>query len=221
MTNKVIVIVGAGPGLGSAVARAFGSQGYDVALVARNPEKLEALRTSLQELGITTGWSAADVTDSKALAAAVERFGGHAGHIDALHFNPSIFTPKSAAELSAEELLSDLAGGAAAILTAAQAARPFMSAGSVILATGSINADRPWTTVASLGVQKAALRNLVTALDQSLRSEGIRAASVTINGTLAEDTEFAPDRIAEVFVKLAERARTAGQDWQTVVPYPA
>src|SRR5438552_3460205 len=35
-----IAIVGAGPGMGLAIARAFGSQGFDVALLARNRAKL-------------------------------------------------------------------------------------------------------------------------------------------------------------------------------------
>lgn len=36
-------IVGAGPRLGLAIARAFGSQGFDVALISRNPERLDSL----------------------------------------------------------------------------------------------------------------------------------------------------------------------------------
>ncbi|MGF0118695.1 hypothetical protein ACQFYA_20580 [Promicromonospora sp. Marseille-Q5078] len=38
-----IAIVGAGPGMGLAIARTFGSRGFDVALIARNRAKLDAL----------------------------------------------------------------------------------------------------------------------------------------------------------------------------------
>ena len=48
-----IVIVGAGPNLGAAVARRFGREGMPVGLVARNPEKLERLAEDLAHEGIT------------------------------------------------------------------------------------------------------------------------------------------------------------------------
>lgn len=39
----VIAIVGAGPGMGLAIARTFGSRGFDVALISRNRAKLDDL----------------------------------------------------------------------------------------------------------------------------------------------------------------------------------
>ena len=43
-----IAIVGANPGLGAAVARKFGREGFAVALIARNWTKLEALEKDPQ-----------------------------------------------------------------------------------------------------------------------------------------------------------------------------
>lgn len=91
MDNKVLIVVGAGPGVGASVARRFGRAGYDVALIARSPDFLEALGTELQESGVTTGWTPVDIADAESLTAAIERFGRHLGHVDALHFNPSVF----------------------------------------------------------------------------------------------------------------------------------
>ena len=48
-----IVIVGAGPNLGAAIARRFGREGMPVGLVSRNREKLEALAEDLAQDGIT------------------------------------------------------------------------------------------------------------------------------------------------------------------------
>jgi NADP-dependent 3-hydroxy acid dehydrogenase YdfG len=219
MTNKVIVVVGAGPGLGMAVARKFGKAGYDVGLIARNEAKLTALGEALQAEGITTGWATAEVSDSAELAAAVERLAGHTSRVDTLHFNVSILREVPAAELTADQLLADLAAGTAALLTALHAARPHMSAGSVVLATGGGTADRPWAEAGSLGVQKAALRNLVTAVDAGLKPDGIRAACLTVHGTLAEGTPFAPERVADAFLELANRAGVAGDDWRPDVSF--
>ena len=219
MKNRVAVIVGAGPGLGAAVARAFGRAGYDIGLIARTAATVGGIGERLQSEGITAGWTTADVADEAQLRAAVERFGQHAGRIDVLHYNAVAFRPTPPGELTAGQLLEDLGVGAAGLLTAVAAARPLMPAGSAVLATGSGTADRPMRSAGSLGVQKAALRNLVAALDKDLRRDGIRAASVTVHGTIAEGTPFAPDLIAEVFVRLAAQAPTAGEDWQPELAY--
>ena len=219
MSNPVAVIVGAGAGLGAAVGRAFGQAAYDIALIARREATVATIGEQLQASGITVGWTTADAANPPELAAAVERFGRHAGRIDVLHYNVVAFRSAPAGPLRAEQLLDDLAAGTAGLLTAVAAARPFMSAGGAVLATGSLAADRPMRSAASLGVQKAALRNLVAALDKDLRGDGIRAASVTVNGTIAEETPFAPARIADVFVELARQASSGEGGWRTEVPY--
>lgn len=216
VSSPVIVVVGAGPGLGAAVARRFGQAGYDVALVARSADKLDALGTSLQAEGITTGWATADITDEKALTEAITGFGEHTGHIDVLHFNPSTFRHKDPLLLTPDELLDDVRLGAASLLTAVQAARPFMSHRARITATGSVAADEPWNEAASLGVQKAALRNLVRSIDATLAPDGIRAMSLTVMGTLAPNSRFSPDLVAEAL--FAAAART-DEDWQVEVPF--
>lgn len=216
MGQPLIVVIGAGPGLGAAVARRFGREGYDVGLVARTKDRLEALGNELRGSGVTTGWTAADVTDDTALREAITRLGEHTGHIDVLHFNPSAFRHKDPLQLTPDELLEDVRLGAAALLTAVQAALPFMSEDGRVTATGSMAADRPWNEAASLGVQKAALRNLVRSIDTTLRPKGIRAASLTVNGTLAPDGPFSPERVADAVYRLAT---TSGEDWQVEVPY--
>ncbi|HEU4514840.1 MAG TPA: SDR family oxidoreductase [Nocardioidaceae bacterium] len=216
MSSKVIVVVGAGPGVGASVARRFGREGYDVALVARSADRLDGLGAELQAAGVTTGWTPVDITDAAALTSAVTRFGEHAGRIDVLHFNPSAFRPADPLHLTAAELLEDLSLGVGALLTAVQAARPFMSSGARVTATGSLAADHPSPAAASLGVQKAALRNLVLSLDRTLASDGIRAMSLTVNGTLAPDTAFSPDRVADAIYTAAV---TADESWRAEVPY--
>lgn len=216
MNNRVVVIVGAGPGIGAAVARRFGQGGYDVALIARSEDKLATLGQELQSEGITVGWTAVDATDVDALTTAVARLGGHGGAIHHLHFNPSAFRLKSAIDLSVDELLSDIALGVASLLTAVRATRPFMSAGARITATGGATADRPWRDAASLGVQKAALRNLVTALDLALAPDGIRAMSLTVAGTVMSGTAFAPEQIADAIYDIGQ---TEAEFWASEIRF--
>jgi len=216
MTNPVILVVGAGPGMGASVARRFGREGYDAALVAAPPELAEETGKQLQSEGITTGWAAVDVTDDADLRAAITRFGGHADRIDVLHFNPSAFRQKDPLHLTPAELAEDVHLGVGALLTAVQAARPFMSSGGRITATGSMAADEPWHEACSLGVQKAGLRNLIRSVDTTLAPDGIHAVSVTVRGSLKKGTAFDPERIAD-FIYAA--AHQPVETWRTEVPY--
>ena len=220
MTNRMIVVVGAGPGVGGSVARRYGREGYDVALLGLGEEVLTRLGTELQDAGVTTGWTEVDVTDPVATSEAIARFAEHSGRIDVLHFNPSAYRPKDPLQLTVPELLDDVALGVGALLTAVQAARPHMTAGGRITATGSVAADRPSHEAASLGVQKAGLRNIVHSLDATLRPDGIRAVSVTVDGVLAPkdpSSPLHPDNVAEA---LYAAARQDEDRWHTEVRHP-
>jgi NAD(P)-dependent dehydrogenase (short-subunit alcohol dehydrogenase family) len=216
MANPVIVVLGAGPGVGGAVARRFGKAGYHPALISRDPAQLQELGEQLQTEGVTTGWTALDLTEPAALTEAIQRFGGHAGSIDHVHFNPSAFRHKTPLELTADELLDDVRLGIAPLLTALQAARPFMSSGARVTATGSMAADSPWNEAASLGVQKAGLRNLMKSVDTTLAPDGIRAVTVTVAGTLGVGTAFDPAFVADA-IYLA--AQTDEEFWMTEVVF--
>ncbi|MCB0895035.1 MAG: SDR family oxidoreductase [Nocardioides sp.] len=216
MSRPVVVVVGAGPGVSGSVARRFAREGYDVALLGNDEDQLLTLAAQLEALGATVGHAVADITDGDEAAAAIRRFGEHTGRIDVLHFNPSAFREKDPLELTVPELLEDVALGVGALLTAVQAARPFMSAGGRVTATGSMAADEPWHRAASLGVQKAGLRNLVRSLDATLADDDIRAVSVTVRGTLAKEGPFTPDRVADA---IWDAARQDESEWRTEVPY--
>lgn len=216
MSKPVIVVVGAGPGVSGSVARRFADEGYDVALMGADQQVLDDLVPDLEGRGATVGHTVADVTDEEAARDAVRRFGEHTGHIDVLHFNPSAFREKDPMSLTVAELLEDVALGVGALLTVVQAARPYMSTGGRISVTGSMAADDPWEGAASLGVQKAGVRNLVRSLDKTLAPDRIRAVSVTVRGSLSREGAFTPDRVADA---LWAAVRTPEAEWRSEVPY--
>ena len=91
-----------------------------------------------------------------------------------------------------------------------------MSAGGRVTVTGSMAADKPWHKAASLGVQKAGVRNLVHSLDTTLKPDGIRAVTVTVRGTLSREGAFTPDHVAEAIWAAANQDE---EFWQVEVPY--
>jgi len=214
MSKPVLVVVGAGPGVSGSVARLFAGKGYDVGLVGLDEAPMVELRDAIDGAEVRT--AVADLTDTESATHAVRSLGDHFGRIDVLHFNPSAFREKDPLELSVPELLQDVALGVGALLTAVQAARPYLSSGARITVTGSMAADQPWNRAASLGVQKAGVRNLVTSIDTTLAPDGVRAVSVTVRGALAREGAFTPDRVAEAIHAAASQDEA---DWQTEVPY--
>jgi NAD(P)-dependent dehydrogenase (short-subunit alcohol dehydrogenase family) len=216
MSNKAIVVVGAGPGVSGSVARRFARDGYDVGLVGVDAESVEILVGELRDLGVDVGTAVVDITDVPAATAALAGLAERFGRVDVLHFNPSAFREKDPLELTPADLLEDVALGVAALLTVVQAARPHLHAGSRITVTGSMAADQPWHRAASLGVQKAGVRNLVRSLDDTLKEDGIRAVSVTVRGTLSNSGPFTPDNVARAIRAAADQDEA---EWLPEVAY--
>lgn len=216
MTQPLILVLGAGPGLGLSVARRFGREGYAAALAGRSADEMQPLVDTLGAEGITGFGLGVDLTDEVAVRAAVADVGDQHGRIDVLHFNPSAYREKDPLHLTVAELFADLALGVAPLLPAVQAARPFLRPGARILVTGSAAADRPWEGAASLGVQKAGVRNLVTSLDATLKPDSIRAVCVQINGVLAQEGPFAPPAVSEALYAATVRP---DDEWTAQVGY--
>lgn len=79
LENKVIMITGAGRGIGAAAAKLFAQQGASVMLVARTESELAKVRDEITELGGKGAYVTADLSVAKnveqAVSATVERYG--------------------------------------------------------------------------------------------------------------------------------------------------
>jgi NADP-dependent 3-hydroxy acid dehydrogenase YdfG len=83
-----IVIVGAGPNLGAAVARRFGREGFAVGLISRNADKLDAMAADLANEGISAAAAPADIRDAAALSAAITSLADQLGPVEVLEYSP-------------------------------------------------------------------------------------------------------------------------------------
>jgi short-subunit dehydrogenase len=80
--GKIVVVTGASAGVGRATAREFALNGCDVALLARDPERLETAAAELRGLGVRALPIPTDVADSDAVEAAADRVEQELGPID-------------------------------------------------------------------------------------------------------------------------------------------
>ncbi|NUT38449.1 MAG: SDR family NAD(P)-dependent oxidoreductase [Thermoactinospora sp.] len=197
-----VVIIGAGPGIGQAVARRFAREGLPVALVARSQE---TLRSAVP--GALT--ATADAGDEKALTAALDTIAAEHGVPDAVVYNAAVIRPDRPADLSLDDHLGRWAvnvGGA--IVTAARLLPAMAGRGrGSFLVTGGM--PEPKAAYLSLSLGKAGIRTLVTALHEEYGPAGVHAASITVGGVVAPGTAFDPDGIAEHYWRLHLQPRAA------------
>ena len=86
---KTIAIVGAGEGLGMSIAKKFGHNGFRVALIARNEEKLNRMVIELEKLGIEATSFQADIFNKEQIEMAFTAVKERYGFIDVLEYSPT------------------------------------------------------------------------------------------------------------------------------------
>ncbi len=100
---RIVVVTGSSAGVGRATAREFARQGCDVALLARNAERLETAAQELRAMGVRALPVPTDVADAAAVEAAASRVEDELGPIDTWVnvAMATVFSPVS--KLTAEE----------------------------------------------------------------------------------------------------------------------
>lgn len=210
MAEPVCVVIGAGPGLGRAVAERFAREGYRIGLIARDARRLDEFASSLRARGTRAATASADAGDDASLRGAIKALEGELGATTALVYNAAAFTPGLPTQVSAEAVNADFRVSVTGAITAAQAVVPAMkAAGSgTILLTGGGLALHPNAQAASLSLGKTGLRSLAFMLAQELRPAGIRVSTITIAGYIQTGTHFDPLRIAEVYWQAASDGKS-------------
>ena len=198
-----LVVVGAGPGIGIAVAKRFAREGMSVGLIARSSPSVEGLPDALAVK--------ADSTDEVGLRAALDQVVEEYGVPEVVVYNAALIQPDAVGDLTARQHLDAWAVNVVGAITTAAHVVPAMverGSGSFII-TGGMPEPKPAYVSLSLG--KAGVRTLVTLLDQQYGATGIHAASVTVNGAVGPGTAWDPDEIADHYWRLHSQPRA---EWQ-------
>jgi short-subunit dehydrogenase len=204
-----LLLVGAGPGLGVAVARRFAVGGYRVTLLARSGDKLADLAGSLSDTGAEIGTIEADASDPEGLGArlAVLYRGERAPGV--IIYNAVMGAPDQLLSATVDHLRGAYAVDVISAIVVAQVAAPAMKAAGfgTMIVTGGGFADHPIPTLATVSLGKAALRSAATMLGADLEPDGIRVATLTIAGQIVAGTAFDPERIAERYWDVVQTDR--------------
>ncbi|MFE1933452.1 SDR family NAD(P)-dependent oxidoreductase [Streptomyces sp. NPDC059474] len=188
-----LAIIGAGPGLGAAVARRFGREGYDTALISRDQDRLDVLAAGLTGEGVTARGFAADVRDPKALTAALDTAATALGPIEVLQYSPvpqrEFMLP--VLDTTADGLAGPLEFSVYGPVTAVRQVLPGMRAlgrGTVLFVNGG-TAVVPHPQRAGTSIAFAAESAYGRLLHDTLAGDGIHVAQLIIPGAIVPGHE--------------------------------
>ena len=214
--DKVAVIVGAGPALGASAAMRFAREGYTVALLARNKEKLDEIQESIESKGHKALSISADVTSETELERAFKEIDAQAGSPDVLIYNAGDFRMQSVLDIEPDEFKHSWEINCMGAFLCSKLVLPAMlekNRGTIIF-TGATASLRGSAKFSRLAVGKFGLRALAQSMARELGPEGIHVSHVVIDGQIATpyylesepdrdpDTLLAPDSIAEQYWQL-------------------
>jgi NAD(P)-dependent dehydrogenase (short-subunit alcohol dehydrogenase family) len=195
-------VIGAGPGIGGAVASRFAEEGLPVALIARSTATVQAVAGTLGPHGVPVLPLTADSASETELRAALDAAIDELGVPQAVVYNAAIIQADVPGELSVQRHQEAWAVNVVGAITAAAHTAPAMArrGGGSFLVTGGMPEPDPRYTSLSLG--KAGLRALAGLLGAQYGPAGVHIATVTVAGPVAPGTAFDPDDIAEHYWQL-------------------
>jgi NADP-dependent 3-hydroxy acid dehydrogenase YdfG len=215
--SKTIAIFGAGPGFGLSVARRFGRDDFRVALVARTPDRLDALVTDLAADGIESAGFVADLGDREQVREAITAITSRFDRIDVVEYSPGGMNfgghavPALDVDLESLEFPLDLSLRTPVALIRQTLPAMIERGDGALLVTQAISAIRPMPFAANFGLAGAAMRNYVYSLNGALADKGVYAGTLTVaalierseiaqyfDSTPASQTGVAPDAVDRV-----------------------
>jgi NAD(P)-dependent dehydrogenase (short-subunit alcohol dehydrogenase family) len=184
---NTIAIFGAGPGLGLALARRFGREGYRVALVGRTPATLDRLTATLDEEGVDTARFVADLRDLDQVDAALADIRARFGSIDVVEYAPITtegFVPAADLDVAGLQHHVDLLLRTPVHLV--QRVLPDMVAAGdgAILVTHGGTAVNPAPGLSGLGPAMAATRNYLHSLHGEVAGKGVYVGTLVVNAMI-------------------------------------
>ncbi|GAA1198723.1 SDR family oxidoreductase [Prauserella alba] len=179
LAGKVVVVSGAGPGLGRAIAVRSAHAGADVALVARDGQRLGKVAAEVRELGRRVLTVPADITDDDACARIVDSTLAEFGRVDALVNNAFAMPPMTdLTEVRIDKLRAGLDVNVFAALRLTRRFAPRLApAGSVVMINSAV-LRHSRQLYGAYKMAKSALLSVSQSLASELGPSGVRVNSV-------------------------------------------
>ena len=196
--TKVVVVIGAGDSLGSAVARRFAREGYTICAARRDGDKLAPLCQEIRALGGNAFGFSLDARKEEPTVALFEKIEKEIGEIEVTVFNVGGNVMFPILETTAKKYYKVWEMGCfAGFLSGREAARWMVprNRGTIIF-TGATASMRGAAGFSAFAGAKHALRALAQSMARELGPQGIHIAHVVIDGAI--DTPWIRETFPEM-----------------------
>lgn len=203
---KVIVVTGAGGGLGRTLALQLAADGDTVVLLGRTLARLESVAAAAGENALAVE---CDVSSPASVERAFAAIAAQHPHIDVLINNAAQFEPLLIAEASDERILGTIGTNLTGPILCTRAAIPMLSRGGQIINVSSESVNLPYPHLLLYQSSKAGLERFAEGLRSELEPRGIRV-SVVRAGQMWDEEKGASDFDPAVAARFNEAAMAAG-----------
>jgi NAD(P)-dependent dehydrogenase (short-subunit alcohol dehydrogenase family) len=182
--SPTAIVTGASSGIGLAIATVLAQEGYDLTIVARNPERLDAAAEALRaEGGVVTPVPASIGEEADVVAIVAGHRERHDG-LDVLVNNAGAGIGQPVAELKTSRVDMQLAVNLRAIILFYREAVPLLRASAarggaaLVVNTASLNANEPQPWLSVYSAAKAGVTAFTESMNKELGEDGIRSTAL-------------------------------------------
>jgi meso-butanediol dehydrogenase/(S,S)-butanediol dehydrogenase/diacetyl reductase len=201
--GKVVIVTGAGSGIGAATARRFARDGASVVLVGRDQDKLNTVRARLD--GSRSMSHSADVSDEVQVRAMMQTALARFERIDVLVNNAGVATTGPLLQLTTADWRKVMSTDLDGVFFCTRAALPELlkTRGCVINISSVSGLGGDWN-MSAYNAAKGAITNFTRSLAMELGADGVRVNAVNPSFTVSGMTEDMLDDPA-LMAKFLER----------------
>jgi NAD(P)-dependent dehydrogenase (short-subunit alcohol dehydrogenase family) len=201
LADRAALITGGSSGIGLAVARSLGEEGYAVTIAARRPEKLEQAAKELEDAGIEVHHVAGNMREEEEIAHIVASHRERFGRMDFLMNNAGLGIGGFIEGLETKKLDMQLEVNLRAVYLTSRESIPMLKeagreSGAMIVNTASIAGKRPQGWLAAYSATKAAVIALTEAMQRELGEDGVRCTAICPALVDTPMTEWARENVA-------------------------
>jgi NAD(P)-dependent dehydrogenase (short-subunit alcohol dehydrogenase family) len=211
MADRAALITGGSGGIGLAIARALGEEGYALTLSARRPEKLEEAVAPLRDDGFEVLTVPADVSDEEQLVAVFAAHKEKYGRLDALVNNAGIGIGGLMDQIQSKHLDMQLSINLRSVVIGTREGLPLLrEAGAehgkaLLLNTASIAGKGGQVFLSVYGATKAAVINFTQATARETTGAGIQCTAFAPGFVDTAMTDFIKSEVgAEKMIQPAD-----------------
>lgn len=216
-SERAAIVTGASSGIGLAIARVLGQEGYSLTIAARRPEKLEAAAKDLIEEGFELQAIPANLSEEEEVKKVVSAHGERYGRLDVLVNNAGVGVGAPVADIQTKHLDMQLDINLRSIVLfyresiamLREAASEHRKA--IVVNTSSISGKRGEGWLSVYSATKHGVVGWTEAMNKELGSEGIKSTALCPAFVDTPMTDFVKEHVpAEEMIRpedIAEAVR--------------